>query len=115
MAPGEASVTLELDPTAISVATGATFTLHVAISGAKDVHSVPFRVTYDKERLGTVEITPSRPPESEGISGRGVVITLTFQAKTTGRFPVKITKAAIVHNDHQTSAASGWEITVSVQ
>lgn len=36
---------------------------------------------------------------------------LPFQAKTTGRFPVKITKASIVQPDQQLTPASGSEIT----
>jgi len=141
--PGEASAALELDPTAISVAKGATFTLDVVLSGGQNTHSVPLQVVYDRDGLellnisdgnflsqgeqvvalvhrenplnGDVEITASRPAESEGVSGHGVVTTLTFQAKTVGRFPVKITKAAIVQPDGQLTAASGSEITVSVQ
>jgi len=140
---GEASAALEFDPTAISVAEGATFTLDVVLSGAQNVYSVPLQIAYDKEGLqllnisngsflsqgeqvvalvhredpssGTIEITPSRPPKSEGVSGHGVVTTLTFQAKTCGRFPVKITKAALVHPDQQQTPASGSEVTVSVQ
>jgi hypothetical protein len=61
---------------------------------------------------GAVEITASRPPGSEGISGHGVVATLTFQASATGRFPVEITKAAVVQPDQQLTAASvaPWSI-----
>ena len=134
---------MEFDPTAISVAEGATFTLDVVLSGARNVYSVPLEIAYDKQGLqllnisdgnflsqgeqvvalvrredpssGAVEITASRPPKSEGVSGHGIVTTLTFEAKTTGRFPVKITKAALVHPNQQLSAASGSEITVSVQ
>ena len=40
---------------------------------------------------------------------------LTFRARTVGRFPVKITKAAVVQPDRQVTAASGNETTVSVQ
>jgi hypothetical protein len=39
----------------------------------------------------------------------------SFQATAAGRFPVKITKAAVVQPDQQLTAASGSEITVSVQ
>jgi len=140
---GETSAALEFDPTAISVAEGATFTLDVVLSGAQNVYSVPLQIAYDKEGLellnisngsflsqgeqvvalvhrenpssGTIEITASRPHKSEGVSGHGVVTTLTFQAKTAGRFPVKITKAALVHPDQPVTAASGSEVTVSVQ
>jgi hypothetical protein len=110
-----------------------------ALSGGQNVHAVPSQVTYDKLGLqllnissgnflsqgeqivalvhredpasGAVEITASRPPGSEGVSGHGVVATLTFQASATGRSPVKITKAAVVQPDQQLSAASGSEIT----
>jgi len=140
---GETSAALEFDPTAISVAEGATFTLDVVLSGAQNVYSVPLQIAYDKQGLqlvnisngsflsqgeqvvalvhrenpasDAVEITASRPPKSEGVSGYGVVTTLTFEAKTTGRFPVKITKAALVHPDQKLTAASGSEITVSVK
>ena len=141
--PAKQVVALELDPTAISVAKGTSFTLDVVLSGGQNVHSVPLQVAYDREGLellnisngnflsqgeqvvalvhredplsGAVEINVARPRESQGVSGHGVVATLTFQAKTTGRFPVKIIKAAIVQPDQQLSPASGSEITVSVQ
>jgi general secretion pathway protein D len=140
---GGAVAALELDPTAISVVNGGTFTIDVVLSGGQNVHAVPLQVIYDKQGLqllnissgnflsqgeqivalvhredpasGAVEITASRPPGSEGVSGHGVVATLTFQASATGRFPVKITKAAVVQPDQQLTAASGSEITVSVQ
>ena len=113
------------------------------LSGAQSARSVPLQLNYDRQGLqllnisdgnflsqgdqlvalvhredpasGAVEITASRPPESDGLSGHGVVTTLTFQAKTPGRFPVKITKAAVIQSEGQLTAASGSEITVSVQ
>lgn len=140
--PGETSVALDLDPSAISVAEGATFTVDVRVLGAQDVHSVPLTVAYDQDGLqllnvsngnflsqgeevvalvhredplhSAVEITASRPADAEGVSGQGVVTTLTFQAKAAGRFPVKVIKAAIVQRNQQT-LVSGSEITVSVQ
>ena len=39
--PGETRAALELDPNAISVAEGATFTVDVVLSGAQNVRSVP--------------------------------------------------------------------------
>jgi general secretion pathway protein D len=141
--PGDAVAALDFDPPAISTTAGTTFALNVLISGAQDVHSVPLQVSYDKEGLqivnvsngeflsdggqvvalvhredlsnGIVEITASRPPGSGGVSGHGVVTTLTFQAKAAGRFPVRITKGAVVQADQQVTAASGSEIMVSVQ
>src|SRR5260370_16924389 len=50
---------------------------------------------------GAVEITASRPPGAEGLSGHGVVTTLTFQAKTTAPLPIKIpnpTRLPLLHH-----------------
>jgi hypothetical protein len=64
---------------------------------------------------GIVEITASRPPAATGVSGHGVVTTLTFRAKTAGRFPVKITKSAVIQSDNHLMAVSGAETIVSVE
>jgi general secretion pathway protein D len=142
-APGEADVALELDPTAISVSKGSTFMLNVDVSGAQDVQAVPLQVTFDMQGLellnvsnggflsqgdqivalvhredglhGAVDITASRPSNSGGVSGHGVVTTLTFQAKAAGRFPVKIAKGSVVQPGQRIKAASGSQILVSVQ
>ena len=142
-APRETNVAFELDPSAISVAEGGTFTVDVHVSGAQNVHSVPLTVAYDQHGLqllnvsngnflsqgeqvvalvhredthhSAVQITATRPADAAGVSGQGVVTTLTFQAKVAGRFPVKITKAAIVQRNQQQTAASGSETIVSVQ
>ena len=141
--PGGEVAALEFDPTATSVAEGATFTVDIVLSGAQNVHSVPLQITYDNHGLqllnisngnflslgeqivalvhrenssnGVVEITASRAPESEGVSGHGVVTTLTFQAKAAGRFPMKITKAAVVQPGQQLAAVSDSETAVFVQ
>jgi hypothetical protein len=140
---GQATAALDLDPSAVSVAKGATFVLNVVLTGAQDVSSVPLKLSYDKRGLevvnvsngdflsheeqlvalvhrddpssDAVEITASRPPKANGVSGPGVVTTLTFQAKTAGRFPVKITKRAIIKSNNLSAPVSGSEITVFVQ
>ena len=55
--PGETSVALDLDPSAISVAESATFTLDVVLSGSQDVHGVPVEVPYDKQGLQLLNIS----------------------------------------------------------
>lgn len=133
---------LALDPTAVSVSKGRTFAVNVLLTKAEDVHSVPLRVQYDPSGLqlvnvsngdflskgeqvvalvhredasmGTVEITASRPAKSEGVSGHGVVTTLTFQANAAGRFPIRVNGAVIQSNQQQTQASAG-EASVSVR
>jgi general secretion pathway protein D len=55
--PGETTVALELDPSAISVAEKGTFTIDVHVSGGQNVHSVPLTVTYDKQGLELVNVS----------------------------------------------------------
>lgn len=142
-AAGKATAALDLDPTGISVSKGSTFMVNVDLSGGENVQAVPLQVAFDKQGLellnisngnflsqgdqivalvhrenevtGAVDITASRPTNSGGVSGHGVVTTLTFQAKAVGRFPVKVTKGAIVQPGQHLTAVSGSEISVSVQ
>jgi general secretion pathway protein D len=55
--PGEAVAALEFDPTATSVAEGATFTVDIVLSGGQNVHSVPVQVTYDNHGLQLLNIS----------------------------------------------------------
>jgi general secretion pathway protein D len=141
--PGQATAALDLDPSAVSVAKGSTFVLNVLLTGAQDVSAVPLELSYDKSALeminisngdflsqgeklvalvhrddrssNAVEITASRPPGTAGVSGHGVVTSMTFMAKATGRFPVNITKGAVIQSNNLSAPASVSEITVSVQ
>jgi hypothetical protein len=54
---GGAVAALELDPTAISVVKGGTFTIDVGLSGGQNVHAVPLQVTYDKLGLQLLNIS----------------------------------------------------------
>jgi general secretion pathway protein D len=139
---GHATAALELEPSAISVTKGNTFVVDVLLTGAQNVSSVPLQISYDKKDLDllnisngdflsqgdqlvalvhrddpssdSVEITACRPPGAEGVSGHGIVSTLTFRAQASGRFQLKITKAAVIDSNQHSNPASGSEITVSV-
>ncbi len=140
---GHATAALELEPSAVSVAKGGTFMLNVMLSGGQNVSAVPLQLAYDEKGLqlvnisngdflsqgdqvvalvhrdippaGLVEITASRPPGTDGVSGHGVVTTLTFEAKASGHFPVKIVKGSMEQVGNQSAPASGSEITVIVE
>jgi general secretion pathway protein D len=133
---------LLVDPSTQSVPKGGTFLVNIVLSEAADVHSVPLQVGYDPHAVqlvnisngdflsrgeqvvalvhredplkGTVEITASRPPKSAGVSGHGVVTTLTFQASAAGTFPIRVT-GAVIQSDQQRIEASGSEASVSVR
>jgi hypothetical protein len=72
-------------------------------------------VRRDDPAGGITQIRASRPPGSDGASGHGVVTTLTFQAKTAGRFPVRITNGAIIQPDQTMIVLADSEIPVTVQ
>jgi hypothetical protein len=140
---GEAPAALEFDPPAVSTFKGDTFAVDVVLSGAQNAFSVPLQVSYDKEGLriinisngnflsqgqqvvalvrrddpssGVVEITASRPSASGGVSGHGIIATLTFEARESGQFLVKITNGTVIQADEQPTAVSGSEMTVSVR
>jgi general secretion pathway protein D len=140
---GEAPAALEFDPPAVSTFKGDTFAVDVVLSGAQNAFSVPLQVSYDKDGLriinisngnflsqgqqvvalvrrddpssGVVEITASRPSGSGGVSGHGIIATLTFEARESGQFLVKITNGTVIQADEQPTAVSGSEMTVSVR
>jgi general secretion pathway protein D len=141
--PSESPAALELNPPAGSAVKGGTFTVDVLVSKAEDVHSVALQIDYDPNALQvvnvsngdflsrgeqvvalihredpskrTIEITASRPAKSDGVSGHGVITTLTFQAKACGRFPIRISQGAVTQSHERQIAVSGDEATVRVQ
>lgn len=100
---------------------GSTFQMQVDLTGGHDVFSVPMQLHYDPNVLelinvddgnllskdgqttalvhrddgnGNVTISTSRPPGVGGVTGNGVLCTLTFQAKAAGDTNVQVVKSA---------------------
>jgi len=131
------------DPSTIQVTKGNTFAVNLVISGAQNVYSVPVQLNYDPkilqllnvsnggflsqdgqavalvhredDGLGQVTITASRPPGSGGVTGKGTVVTLTFQAKATGQSPLTITRGGARDPGLQSIAVTGAQAAVTVQ
>ncbi|HTJ30533.1 MAG TPA: cohesin domain-containing protein, partial [Acidobacteriaceae bacterium] len=132
MAPGAtpASFLVNAPP---APANGSTFQVPVILNGARDVASVPLQVQYDATKLtlvnvdsgdllgkdgqavalvhrddgpGNIKIAASRPPGVAGITGSGVVCTLTFQAKQPGATDITITQPTALDSKQQPMAAS---------
>jgi general secretion pathway protein D len=138
---GGASFTF--DPANISQAPGATFAVNVMLSGAQNVYSVPLQVSYDPNILqvvnisnggllsqdgkavalvhrdddsaGALQITATRPPGSNGVSGQGSVVTLTFMAKARGQSALTISKGGALDPGMQPKPVAGAVATVTVQ
>ena len=131
------------DPATVTASKGNTFVVNLLISGAQNVYSVPVQMNYDPARMellnvsnggflsqdgqavalvhredeatGTLLVTATRPPGSGGVSGQGTVITLTFQAKTSGQTPLTITRGGARDPGQQAITVNGAQAAVTVQ
>ncbi len=131
------------DPSTVQTTKGNTFAVNLVISGAQNVYSVPVQLNYDPkilqllnvsnggflsqdgqavalvhredDGLGQVTVTASRPPGSGGVTGKGTVVTLTFQAKATGQSPLTITRGGARDPGLQSIAVTGAQAAVTVQ
>jgi general secretion pathway protein D len=143
-APGvNPSANFLFDPGQITAVKGNTFTVNLNLSGAQNVYSVPVQINYDPAKLqllnvsnggflsqdgqavalvhredettGTLQITATRPPGSGGVSGKGTVVTLTFQAKASGQTPLTITRGGARDPGLQAIAVNGAQASVTVE
>ncbi|HVZ59323.1 MAG TPA: cohesin domain-containing protein [Terriglobales bacterium] len=130
------------DPPQVQQANGSTFALNVVLSNAQNVHSTPLTINYDPALLqmvnisnggflgkdsqpvalvhredppGTLQLTASRPPGAEGMSGEGAVFTLTFMARKSGQTTVSITRAGARDSKMQAIPASGSQALITVK
>ncbi len=130
------------EPPTIVESQGATFAVNVMLHGAQNAYSVPFQVNYDPRTLqvvnvsngtllsqdglavalvhrdddttGTLQVTATRPPGANGISGQGAVATLTFMAKAPGQSTLTISKGGTRDPGMQPSLVAGASATVTI-
>lgn len=136
------SALVSFDPPALSQAVGTTFTMNINLMGAQNVYSVPLQILYnpkvlqllnvsngpllqqdgqavalvhrDDSMMGILQVTASRPPGSNGITGDGQVMTLTFQAKAPGEATLSINRALLKNASMQNIPAGGSQAIVTV-
>jgi general secretion pathway protein D len=131
------------DPPAITQPKGSTFPVNVLLTGAQNAYSVPLQISYDPKILqvvnvsngtllsqdgqavalvhrdddttGTLQITATRPPGANGISGQGTVVTVTFMAKAPGQSSLAISKGGMRDPGMQPTLVAGATATVTIQ
>jgi len=136
------SAIVSFDPPTLDQPVGSTFTVNVNLAGGQNVFSVPLQIMYnprvlqllnvsngtllsqdgqtvalvnrDDSMAGILQVTASRPPGTNGISGDGSVFTLTFQARAPGQSTLSINRAALKNAAMQTTPASGSQAIVTV-
>ena len=139
--PGSAG--FSFDPPAIAQPPGSTFTVNVLVAGAQNAYSVPLQVTYNPKLLqvvnvsngtflsqdgqavalvhreddstGTIQITATRPPGANGVSGQGTVVTLTFMAKSAGQSTLAISKGGTRDPNMQPTLVAGASAAVDIR
>ena len=131
------------DPANVSQAKGSTFAVNVVLSGAQNAYSVPLQISYDPKMLqvvnvsnggflsqdgqavalvhrddettGTLQITATRPPGANGISGQGTILTLTLVAKAPGQSTLTIARGGVRDPGMQPAPAAGATMNVTIQ
>ena len=131
------------DPPAIQQRQGSTFEVSVMLGGAQNAYSVPFQVSYDPKSLqvvnvsngtllsqdgqpvalvhrnddtsGVLQVTATRPPGANGVSGQGTIATVTFMAKAPGQSTLTISKGGMRDPGMQPTLVAGASATVTIQ
>ncbi len=140
---GAGAASFAFDPGSVTQAAGSTFAVNVLLKGAQNVYSVPLQVSYDPKVLqvvnvsnggllsqdgqvvgivhrdddstGTLQISATRPPGANGISGQGAVVTLTFLAKGNGQSALTISKGGARDPAMHPMTVAGAVATITVQ
>jgi general secretion pathway protein D len=141
-APSGPPVTFTVVPGDSSQGVGGTFQVSVMLGNAHDVYSVPLQMQFNPAVLqlvnvdsgnflgsdgqaisivhrddgnGVVAISTGRPPSVAGVSGQGVLCTLTFKAIAQGDSPLNLIKVGAVNSKQANLPAVGSQAVVHVK
>ena len=141
-APKGPSATFALNVPAGTTAAGATIKVPVVLTGGVDVASAALQIHYDPAKLilvnvavgdflikdgqaaqpahtdmplGNLTLGIARPPGAAGVSGTGVVCTLTFLTKTQGPGEITIVRAAALNSAQQQLSVQSAQSSTPVQ
>jgi general secretion pathway protein D len=138
-----AAPSLRFDSAIYSQPMGSTFPVNIRIDNAQNVFSVPFQLFYDAKILkivnilngdflgrdgqavavvqrvddqnGVATITLTRPPGTAGISGSGVLATVSFQATAGGQSSLNILRSAARDASQQPVSVGGAQTRVIIR
>ena len=141
-AANQTPVNLSVSPSSSAPAVGSTFQVSVIATNAHDLFEVPMQLHFDPRVLtlvnvdsgdllghdgqavalvhrdegnGTVTVSASRPPQTQGVNGAGVVCTLTFKANAAGDSPLSLIKIGAKDSKGTTLPAIGTQGVVHVK
>jgi general secretion pathway protein D len=141
--PPPQAAAFQFDPPTIAQGMGTTFTLNLNIAGAQNVYAIPVQISYDPRFLqvvnvsngaflsqdgqavalvhrddpesGTLQMNATRPPGTAGVSGQGMVFTVTFMAKGAGRSLVAVRQGGARDPGMQSITVSPAQAVVTIQ
>jgi general secretion pathway protein D len=142
-APPAGGVAFRFDPHTVTQTVGSTFALNVMLNSSVPVWQAAMQVNYDPkvlqlvnvsnggylskdgqpaavvhrpdETTGTLQVSATRPPQSEGLAGDGSVLTLTFVAKAPGQSMVTIARPTARNAAGQMFAGGQVQAQVTVK
>jgi len=142
-APGATAPAFRFDSAVYSQPVGSTFPVNIRIDNAENIHSVPFQLYYDAKQLkvvnilngellgqdgqavaviqrvddqnGVATITLTRPPDIAGVSGSGVLATVSFQALAPGQSALNILRSAARNASQQPVSLAGAQTRVIIR
>lgn len=135
--------TVFFDPSSTSQSVGSTFNVNIVVRGARDLYSAPMQISYDPNTLqlvnisngdflsrdgqpvalvhredlqtGTIQANATRPPGTTGLTGDGLLYTLTFQAKFRGDSTLNIVRPSFRNSTMQTMPLNSSSATISIK
>ncbi len=134
-------VNLSVSPSSSTPAVGSTFQISVNAANAHDLFEVPLQLRFDPRVLalvnvdsgdllsrdnqpvalvhrdegnGMVTVSASRPPQTPGVNGAGVICTLTFKALAAGDSPLSLVKIGAKDSKGMSLPAVGTQGVVHV-
>ncbi len=140
--PNQTPVSFGVSPSSSTPVSGSTFQVSITAVNAHDLFEVPLQLKFDPrvvslvnvdsgdmlghdgqavalvhrdEGNGTVTISASRPPQTPGVNGAGVVCTLTFKANAAGDSPLSLVKIGAKDSKGTTLPAVGTQGVVHVK
>ncbi|HSE48341.1 MAG TPA: cohesin domain-containing protein [Terriglobales bacterium] len=142
-APSGAGVSFRFDPETLTQTVGSTFAINVAMNAGVPVWQAAMQVQYDPkvlqlvnvsnggylskdgqpaavvhrpdETTGTLQVSATRPPQTEGLTGEGSVLTLTFVAKAPGQSLITIARPTARNAAGQLFSGSQLQAQVTVK
>ena len=134
---------LRFEPGMAQPNAGSTFNMQLVVSNVNDLYSAPMQINYDPNTLqvtsvsagdflsrdgqpvalvhredpnaGLITFTATRPPGTGGVSGSGVLLTVTFLAKSPGQSSVVVSRPGGQSSTRAPITMSSANATVTVK